>query len=396
MAFNLIEAARSQFSGDLIQRISGNLGEDPGAVERVMPGTIASVAGSVVEQGSTEAGAGRLLSQLNEGGYTGPGAGQESIQDQGERGKGMLSGLFGDKLGGVTTALTRFGGLKSEGSTSKLLAIAGPMVMGLIGRQVRDNRLNASGLMQMLGGQRSAIAAALPAGLGAVLGFGGQRVVEGARGAQPARPVSREVTHVRTPAQQEHRRSMSWALPLALLALLVVGWLLLRGRKEAPQTPQATVNEPVSQAPDEAVGGAGTAGTAAAPPRVTTPQQLNQAFSQPTPQGFILENVAFQAGSAQLTPASSAAVGQLAAQLRQNPNARIRIEGHTDNAGDPSANRQLSQQRAEAVRTSLVKDGIAAGRVDAAGLGADEPVAPNDSETGRAQNRRIEVQVLNP
>ncbi|MCY1033856.1 OmpA family protein [Corallococcus sp. BB11-1] len=281
MAFNLIEAVGSQFmKKGLLQKISGSLGEDPQATTKVLPGAIAAVAAGVVDQGSNEAGAHRLLSKLNEGGFTGPdapsrpeGAG-EGLMDEEERGKGMLNGLFGNKLNGVADGLSRFGGLRNSGSAMKLLSLAAPMMMGVLGKQVRDQRMGASGLMQLLGSQRSNIAAVLPAGVGSILGFGG-----GARHAvaEVIEPHRETVTHVRetretAPVREaiprqtlnrppEKKKGIAgWAIPLALLALVALAWGALRGRRNEPaQAPQVTrttpaprVEERVAQAPQPA------------------------------------------------------------------------------------------------------------------------------------------------
>ena len=69
----------------------------------------------------------------------------------------------------------------------------------------------------------------------------------------------------------------------------------------------------------------------------------------------------------------------------------VEIEGHTDSTGNAAHNLDLSQLRAKTVRAALVAAGIAADRLTTAGLGQTEPVASNDTEAGRAQNRRVEV-----
>ena len=70
--------------------------------------------------------------------------------------------------------------------------------------------------------------------------------------------------------------------------------------------------------------------------------------------------------------------------------------GHTDNAGDPEANRVLSQDRAGAVRDELIQQGIASDRIETGGVGSDNPVAKNDSNANMEKNRRIDVIVISP
>jgi OOP family OmpA-OmpF porin len=74
----------------------------------------------------------------------------------------------------------------------------------------------------------------------------------------------------------------------------------------------------------------------------------------------------------------------------------LRIEGHTDNAGGAAFNADLSRKRANAVRSALIQRGMDPTRIYAAGHGADRPVADNDSQAGRARNRRIEIHLVPP
>lgn len=81
--------------------------------------------------------------------------------------------------------------------------------------------------------------------------------------------------------------------------------------------------------------------------------------------------------------------------LQTEPERRIRIEGHTDSTGPASVNVRISQARAESVRDELVAMGIAASRIQAVGMGEEFPIASNESEDGRRQNRRVDVILLN-
>jgi outer membrane protein OmpA-like peptidoglycan-associated protein len=80
--------------------------------------------------------------------------------------------------------------------------------------------------------------------------------------------------------------------------------------------------------------------------------------------------------------------------MTTNAAMRIEVGGHTDNVGGDADNQKLSEQRANAVRTFLLEHGIAAERVVAKGYGESKPVAGNDTDEGRAKNRRTEVTVL--
>jgi outer membrane protein OmpA-like peptidoglycan-associated protein len=108
----------------------------------------------------------------------------------------------------------------------------------------------------------------------------------------------------------------------------------------------------------------------------------------------ILEGVNFAPGSATLTRGSRTELEDAFISLVLNPDLQIEIAGYTDNAGDPEVNRELSLRRAFTVKSWLVKLGIPGRRMTAVGMGARDPIAPNDTPEGRAQNRRIEFHVL--
>jgi OOP family OmpA-OmpF porin len=81
--------------------------------------------------------------------------------------------------------------------------------------------------------------------------------------------------------------------------------------------------------------------------------------------------------------------------IRKYPGAKVRLEGHTDSIGTDEYNQRLSERRAEAVKDYLVKEGAArASKISTVGYGESRPVASNDTEEGRAQNRRVEVLIL--
>ncbi len=81
------------------------------------------------------------------------------------------------------------------------------------------------------------------------------------------------------------------------------------------------------------------------------------------------------------------------ASLTKSPGIRLEIAGYTDDRGDPLYNRILSRRRAEAVMIYLVKHGIDARRLTAAGYGSDDPIADNSTEEGRQKNRRVELHI---
>ncbi|MEM9557869.1 MAG: OmpA family protein [Acidobacteriota bacterium] len=106
--------------------------------------------------------------------------------------------------------------------------------------------------------------------------------------------------------------------------------------------------------------------------------------------------IRFDPGKATLGSTAAGALAEVAKLLRSDPHLRLRIEGHTDDRGSSSSNLALSVRRAEAVLKNLVEvQGIDAGRLEAAGRGAEQPVSKNDTAAGRAQNRRVDLVKLN-
>jgi outer membrane protein OmpA-like peptidoglycan-associated protein len=104
----------------------------------------------------------------------------------------------------------------------------------------------------------------------------------------------------------------------------------------------------------------------------------------------------FPAGKSALQPEALSNLGRVVEFVQRDPTRRVRIEGHTDNRGGANLNQVLSQRRAEAVRDALIERGVDGDRLRAVGLGADAPVAPNDTDDGRARNRRVEIIVEDP
>lgn len=102
--------------------------------------------------------------------------------------------------------------------------------------------------------------------------------------------------------------------------------------------------------------------------------------------------ILFDTGKATLKPESAKAIGEIAKLLKGDASLTLFVVGHTDNTGTVEGNQKLSQDRAHSVMQSLIKDhGIAAARLRAAGCGQVAPVASNDTEEGRAKNRRVEL-----
>lgn len=107
-----------------------------------------------------------------------------------------------------------------------------------------------------------------------------------------------------------------------------------------------------------------------------------------------LNNIYFELGKAVLKSKSKVELDKLYQLMKLNPSLKIELGGHSDNTGSEAINLTLSQKRVDAVKAHLVKKGIAANRMVGKGYGESKPVATNDTEEGRRQNRRVEFTVL--
>jgi K(+)-stimulated pyrophosphate-energized sodium pump len=103
--------------------------------------------------------------------------------------------------------------------------------------------------------------------------------------------------------------------------------------------------------------------------------------------------VEFETNSATLTSTSNDQLSKFAAVLKAYPSVAISVDGHTDNTGDPAANKKLSEDRAAAVKDVIVGMGVPGDRVTTAGWGAEKPIASNDTEEGKLKNRRVEIAI---
>ncbi|HET7930772.1 MAG TPA: OmpA family protein [Rhodanobacteraceae bacterium] len=121
------------------------------------------------------------------------------------------------------------------------------------------------------------------------------------------------------------------------------------------------------------------------------PAQASELKAALDKDGHVALYINFDFDKATLRPDAAPVIAQVLALLKANPDLKLSIVGNTDNVGGHDYNIKLSQARAAAVMATLVKDGIAAGRLQSSGDGPDKPIASNDDSEGRARNRRVEL-----
>lgn len=125
----------------------------------------------------------------------------------------------------------------------------------------------------------------------------------------------------------------------------------------------------------------------------TLEQELEALKAKKTDRGMVLTlgDVLFDTGFATLKPGAYTTIDRLATVLKEAPDRKVMIEGHTDSVGSDDYNQGLSQRRAAAVQTALLERGVSSDQITAVGKGETFPVASNDNAAGRQQNRRVEM-----
>jgi len=378
MSENLIEKITGYLTPDVISKVSAYVHESPTGAMSAMGAAVPALLGSVGSLASAPGGAGRIAELLsshdgsiltNLSNVFGGGAATGAVLQQGQS---LLSTLFGGKSDAVAAAIAGHSGV-GKTSAASLMALAAPLVMGVLGKLRSTQGLNATGLVSLLTNQKAAIASALPPSL-AFLNSG-----VGVQGLE-------SVTVAPIAAQASGGIGKWWPLLLLLIGVLaLLGYLMGRGKPDAASVAGL---EQVKLCGGETV--ALMTGTF----NYSLAHYLAAGGSAELPKTFVFDNLNFDSATTNLTPASRRTVDDLIVILKACPNAQIQLAGHTDNTGDAAANQTLSTDRATAIQGMLVNGGVAVDRITTVGYGQDKPIASNDTEDGKARNRRTELVVL--
>lgn len=375
MTPNLLELAEAYLTSDAISKISKLVRETPDNTRRALKAIVPSLTAAACHGASTPEGASALMKLVSGANLTSVLSNFGSVFDGGpatdgltKTGSNIVSGLLGVKASGVANLIAETTGVRVS-SASSLMSLAAPVLFGGLLKHFSTSGLTTAGLPEFLSGHRDEVLHAIPAGLGGVLGVSRNESICGA----PA-PVAHPAV-----VQQAKRSSVAlWLLPLAALAIGFIVW------KTQHRPIIASINLPC--------------GT------TLLVEQGSFAYNLATfmlhgsatdvPKRFVFDHLNFESSTTQLTTDSNGTVTQLVRVMACYPNMTVELDGHTDSTGDAEANRALSLDRANAVRDLLVQGGIDASRITTAGFGQDRPIASNDTEEGRAKNRRTELVVL--
>lgn len=119
--------------------------------------------------------------------------------------------------------------------------------------------------------------------------------------------------------------------------------------------------------------------------------EASEMFEAINKDGFIALYINFETGKSDIKSESQPIVDQIVEMLKQNPDLKISVEGHTDNVGSDKSNQSLSENRAKSLMNALISGGIDKSRLSSKGWGATKPIEDNSTEEGRFENRRVEI-----
>jgi len=423
---SLIDTVLAHVTPSAANAAASHLGESDAAVTKTIKAIAASILAGMLGRTNDANALASLFSALADPKIAGflnnvsglIGGGNLAQNDPRDIAGKFVGAIFGDRTASLLNAVSQFGNLK-PGSASSLLGLAGPVVMGVLGKRIAADNLDADGLKKLLASESDAIRAAAPAGIAEMFGLGKLADMPPAAAAATASAGAAAATAASSvAAAKTGAPAWLWAVPAAL-GLGVIAWLLTRG--DANKVEAAAPTETVV-AVNEAAPTAGAAPAEA--PIIASIEPVATEFSRdlggfelkgasdgveakliafiesgkaPCTDAecwFTFDRLTFRSGSADLDMSmSQEQIANIAAILKAFPGIQLKIGGYTDNTGSEAANKALSEARAKAVVAALAALGVDPARLSAEGYGPQFPVADNATEGGRAMNRRIDVRV---
>lgn len=408
MAFNLMDLAKGYLTDAIIGKVSENLGENPSGISSAIGAALPSVLGGLIKSSTSPSGLSGIMNVLkdqdsgmldNLSDILGNSQKSSGLMDAGGN---LLSGLLGNNLGNIINVVSSIGGIKNS-SASSLLGLVGPVLMGVLGKKVKSEGLGLSGLGSLLSSQSDLVSKALPAGMAGTLGLDNLMSM----GRNTANAASKHTEEV-----IETAGGFNWKPWLIGLLAALALWF---GFKQCSGSATNAVEEVTTSVEDAASKASDMVDSAASGLGSFLARKLPNGVELNVPENgiesnlisfisdasanldenkwFNFDRINFATGSSNLTDESMEQVKNIAEILKAFPNVKLKIGGYTDNTGNAASNLKLSGDRSTTVMNAIVAEGIDAGRLASEGYGDQHPVATNDTEEGRAQNRRIAVRV---
>lgn len=419
---NLLDGIKGHITSSLLEQVSGALGESQSGVSSALGGLLPTILGGLASKAEDSNGFGQIFDMINNNGNADLLSNLGGLINQGNLAQNdpkdaaghLMSAIFGGKVGNILETVTSMAGLKSKSSTSSLLGLAGPLIMGFLKNKIMGDKLGAAGLASLLLGQKDSIFSAIPSLLSSQLGFSAPNI-----------PSS---THTESSSGGSFWK---WLLPLLLIGGAAMYFLRGCDAGDTVAGVTDTIENTASGAADAVGDAAGAVGDVASDAANAVSDATNNAvdavaslFKKTLPGGveisanadgveaqlidFIEGNAAvdkttwfnfdglnFKTASAELDmDYSQAQINNLAAIMKAYPDVSLKLGGYTDSDGADDMNLKLSQNRANNVMAAIVAQGIDASRLAAEGYGEAHPLCPaNDTPECKAQNRRTAVRV---
>ena len=398
MATSIIDTLAQFVSPTLTTKLSATTGEPISNIEKGLRAAIITMVGGLSARASDPESVGQIYGMAIEP------TNDTSVLDSSEHlitrvttgadrtasSNFIQSLLFGNQESSVIDALATHAGV--SGTTAKsLLSIATSLVMAYLGRMIRTEKLDASALASRLMAERESAASALPAAMSKFL----PTLAAQERDRVAAEPLHRAASRYR-------EQSAAWAVVLPAVFAVLGAWALVvflthpRERNVALNTPEPNAvgtSGTVNREPPRGLPGGVTLRFPANGTEVKLLSFIQGRAPVTKDRWFEFDRLNFETDSAVIRPESRDQMRNIATILKAYPATRVKIGGYTDNSGNPDANRQLSQARAEAVCSALEGLGVDRSRVQAEGYGDQHPVADNNTAEGRAKNRRVAILV---
>jgi len=411
MAFNLFSLLQNEFSSDVIAKIASFVGETPAKTQTALTAAVPAVMCAVHQKVANTGGADDLLEMLQRGGFDGKTIGTPAtvagspsgLADLAQLGAPLVTSLFGSRVSGLVDWLAGAADI-GKPAASSLLGLAVPFVLNLIGRQASSSGgLNAASVAELITGPESFLGGAAPQGRAAALGVS-QFAEAPARAYGAAAPAD---------ADDDTWKWVVFPL-LGMIALSVatIWWFAHKAESVhgTTATPVAVTTPPPAVAPAPAPAPTPSPAAAALVKQTICAGQLIEVGANGVESmliaflddktsvigpntRFSFDRIEFETDSAALKPSSRAQIKNIAEIMKCYPTLEMKIAGHTDSKADDAYNLKLSQERADSAKSELVALGVAPSRLAAQGYGEEFPIADNDTEEGRARNRRTDIVV---
>ncbi|MGA0558778.1 DUF937 domain-containing protein [Larkinella sp. VNQ87] len=422
---NLLVELKESLTDAVVSRAAYYVDENPDKTRIALEGLIHTVVAGLMKRTTTEIGVNQLYNAIQKGKFDGqlvvtfP----ELIRDPeqtnrlAEQGSNSISHLLPAMKSAIGLAISGYAGIKNSAAIT-LLGLVTPLVLGTLNRLVIEKKLDADGLAVLLADQRDHLVETTPERLL-------DRIAEGlniqqllAVGVTPAKrtgfaeraPIPERQRFLPEPEEESNGSLVKWGVgALVLLALAGAAYYIWNNtqsyssenEQEAfstefvdstaiPPTDSARLRAVNSVRPDSAASTTLTspagASTTALAAYLTNPQL-------PAGKSFRMPTLDFEPGTDRLKPAGTATVEALAALLKNNPTAQIRLVGYANDAIPPMGNKALSINRVLAIKNQLIRSGINYIRVDAIGLGTG--IKPGDSTAiGKPRLKQVDVKVV--